>query len=146
MGLMGLMNEVKSEEVVRIYIKGLVIEIKGNERQDSFDVTIRKEWNYSGFENKEEAVEFAGKKSFQVYQLLRLKPLLEKIDKLTEEYQVTIDELIEIAKDALEKEGRARPKLPLPPNFLWTSEEENTEEQDISSNSQDEASESSEAS
>jgi len=130
MGLMDMMKQIRAENIKKFYVKGLEVEARESTDSEIVDIVIRKEWKYTGFENMEEALEFAGKKTAELSSLNELKPILEKVSDLLREYNISFDEFLKIAKEALD-EKIERPNLPLPPNFLWTSEPEN--EQDTSS-------------
>jgi len=131
LGMLGLASQIRTENIKKFYYKGLEATItESSDPSKTIEIVIKREWKYTGFENMEEALEFAGKKTAELSSLNELKPILEKVSDLLREYNISFDEFLKIAKEALD-EKIERPNLPLPPNFLWTSEPEN--EQDTSS-------------
>jgi len=122
--LMDLMKQIRAENIRKFYVRGLEVEVKESTDSETIDVLIRKEWKYTGFDSVEEALHFAGRKTAQIDELVKLRSILEKINDLMIEYGVDLDSFLKITREALD-EKVGRPKLPLPPNFLWTSEPEN---------------------
>jgi len=138
--LAGLNRDMpKTQEITRIKYKDITTEIA--EVDGKYEATIRREWRFTGFETRDEALEFCGRKVAVIDNMRSLSEVGEKVVDLAQEYGVNFEKFMEIAKQALEeKMGKPQPEMP---RFLWTSEPENNGEQDTlsSSDSDTEASE-----
>lgn len=100
-GLMNLVNQVEEEQIEKYKFKGVEVEIKKS--KNGVELTIKKTWHYSGFETKDEAVEFAGRKTARILDMLEKHQFLEQISEILDNYGIKPEEFLKIAEEACKR-------------------------------------------
>ena len=95
------MNEIEEEEIKKYRIKGVEVEIKKS--KNGVDLTIKKAWHYTGFETKDEAVEFAGQKTAKILEMLEKHEFLERVAEILNNYGIDSEEFLKIAEEACKR-------------------------------------------
>ena len=100
-GLMNLVNQVEEEQIEKYKFRGIEVEIRKS--RNGVELTIKKVWHYTGFETKDEAVEFAGQKTAKILEMLEKHEFLERVAEILNNYGIDSEEFLKIAEEACKR-------------------------------------------
>jgi len=101
-GLMNLVNEVEEEDIKKFRFKGIEVEIRKS--KNGIELTITKAWHYAGFETPDEAIEYAGRKTARILDMLEKHQFLERISDILDNYGIDPEEFLKIAEEACKQQ------------------------------------------
>jgi len=107
--MLRLPNQLIAERIRRFKFRNFIVEISESDTNPGFfEITINQIKKYTGFDNFNEALDFAVDKTITIDKLTRQEIYFDEIEKLINDYDLNFKEFLEVVKDALEKRKNSK--------------------------------------